>query len=49
MGGQLVIFVEFSGYFVHDTIDIVVNGQSGHVWEVLPHHIAVSRSLLTSV
>lgn len=34
--------VSFStGYFVHDTIDIVVNGQSGHVWEVIPHHIAI--------
>lgn len=34
--------VSFSaGYFIHDTIDIVVNGQSSNMWEVIPHHIAV--------
>jgi len=33
--------VDFSGYFIHDLIDIVVNGESSHMWEVIPHHIAV--------
>ena len=42
-----LIFVDFLGYFIHDTIDIVVNGQAAHMWEVIPHHIAVRRLSLT--
>ena len=40
--------VDYLGYFIHDTIDIVVNGQSSNMWEVIPHHIAVMRHLLKS-
>jgi len=42
-----LIFVDLSGYFLHDMIDIIVNGQAAHMWEVILHHIAVRRLLLS--
>ena len=39
--------VDFLGYFIHDMIDIIVNGQSSNMWEVIPHHIAVFSHLST--
>jgi len=44
-----VIVVDLSGYFVHDMIDIIVNGQAAHMWEVILHHIAVSGLFLSFV
>lgn len=31
------------GYFIHDTVDIVVSGQAQASWEYLVHHVMVSR------
>lgn len=31
------------GYFIHDTVDIVVSHQARASWEYLVHHIMVSR------
>ena len=43
---MVVMLVNFSGYFIHDLVDIIVNGQSSNMWEVIPHHIAVRRCFL---
>jgi len=48
VGSSLFIVVYCPGYFIHDMIDIVVNGQSSNMWEVIPHHIAVLQCLLKS-
>lgn len=29
------------GYFIHDTVDIVVSGQARASWEYLVHHVMV--------
>jgi len=52
---NIVLAILSTGYFIHDLIDIVVNGQSSNMWEVIPHHIAVlihysvSRELTSDV
>lgn len=34
----------FAGYFVYDFIDIAANKQLSKLWEVIPHHVAVSMT-----
>ena len=33
------------GYFIHDTVDIVISHQSRASWEYLVHHVMVSEKL----
>lgn len=46
---QLVVFSLFFfpspplGYFIHDTLDIVVSKQTRASWEYLVHHVMVSE------
>lgn len=42
--------VAFStGYFLHDLIDIVVNKQSSSMWEVIPHHVAITTMFIANL
>ncbi|ELT93571.1 hypothetical protein CAPTEDRAFT_64685, partial [Capitella teleta] len=52
--GYLYAMIAFSsGYFVHDFIDLAVNGKLLSSWEIIAHHIAVAGmfiyNLLTSL
>jgi len=35
---------DFSGYFIHDMIDVIAHGPPSNVREVVPHHIAVLKN-----
>ena len=38
-----LLYVCFSGYFIYDFMDICRNIPPGDMWEVLLHHVAVSK------
>jgi len=40
--------ITFAGYFVYDLIDIAANKKLSKLWEVIPHHLAVSMTIQLS-
>jgi len=38
----LMFIYIFAGYFVYDSIDMLLNNKAFKLWEVTLHHIAVS-------
>lgn len=44
LSGYLLVCFS-AGYFIHDTVDIVISHQSRASWEYLVHHVMVSEKL----